>query len=128
MRWGARAGLLYATFLSAFVLIAYLTTGGQSIASVGLSLPVVLLFYAAAGLLGGVVLGLCRPLLRAIGGAMLSGFLVLLPAAAMIVLLLRPEWSIQRMATGTVLFAACAGPLWAAGMFYGARLSDRWLR
>ena len=65
VRWGARAGLLYAAFLSAFVLIAYLITGGQSIASVGLSLPVVLLFYAAAGLLGGVVLGLCRPLLRA---------------------------------------------------------------
>lgn len=46
-----------------------------------MSVRQVIWFYLAAGLLGGTIVGLLRPLLRYKEGAMVAGFLAAIPAA-----------------------------------------------
>ena len=80
-RWlfGFKIGLMFVTIPSLWVIVADVVTNGRTLASVGVSLPVVLLVYFFAAFAGGIVFALVGPLFRSRLGFGLGGFLITLP-------------------------------------------------
>jgi hypothetical protein len=75
IRWGVGWGIGFAALYAGFALVQYALTEGQALANKGLSLAAVVGAYAVAGVLGGAVLGVLRPLGRSRGGSILLGFI-----------------------------------------------------
>jgi hypothetical protein len=81
VRWGLALGVTTALVLSAW---AFLVTGlpdDRALAALEVSLAQVIGVYCLSGVIGGAMLGVCRPLLRNFGGRVVVGFLVFVPVA-----------------------------------------------
>ena len=113
--------MAFAAAFCALVLVQAVAQGGLVIRGVQLSLLEVLLAYLLAGTGAGILVGLCRPLLGTMVGAMLVG-----PAAGVVVYaaasLAASGW--QRV---NWWFAVGAGVLTGrvAGTYWGGREADR---
>jgi len=79
--WGAGWGLFTGVIYSAFGMGVLLLRGGGSSARDEVSAPVLILFYLLAGLVGGVIVGLFRPLLKHRAWSTATGVIALLPAS-----------------------------------------------
>lgn len=77
--FGLKVGLLLATVLSAWVTIVGLALGAHAFERIGLSWVQIVSLYYVALPLGGAASGAVEPLRRYAWGAMLQGFLLVLP-------------------------------------------------
>jgi len=115
--WGIRALAWYALAAWLIAVVAFAIDGtrvsGQRMPNLG----EVALFYAAAAIGGGIVLGLCRPIVRTSLGKGVAGFLTALPIA-FVVIFLNPfgeRVEVDGFSIGlTIFFAALFGPASAA--------------
>lgn len=76
LRWGLGWGLAMATVYSAWALVVVGMRGGAPAAKPGISVGQVVGGYCAGAVLGGLLLGACRPLTRSREGAKVVGALV----------------------------------------------------
>jgi hypothetical protein len=125
VRWGLAHGLLLAAFIAVVVVALHVVSGGRNTASVELSLPVALAFYGFAGAVGGVMLGLCRPILTYWYGALLAGFLITLPSVLALGWLWHPHWPLTKTLVGGTLISLVAGPFWAGCLWIAIRNEGR---
>lgn len=85
-RWGARTGLIFGTLYSLYALLLYAIRGDRPFAENGTTLARAIAAYYAGGLVGGVVLGVLRPIAITLGGAIVIGvvaFLAIMAGAGM---------------------------------------------
>lgn len=80
LRIGVKVGLLFAAACSLLATTGYFVAGRAAfVAKAMTSLPVVLLYYGIGGLLGGVIIGLLRPLRSTALGSFMIGTLSSVP-------------------------------------------------
>lgn len=79
MGLGLLLGLAVATGLSVYVVVAYLVTDGDILSGYGVSLLTVIATYYLGGMVGGLIVGLLSPFYRTWYGAMLLGWLAVIP-------------------------------------------------
>jgi hypothetical protein len=72
MRWGAR----FAVVFGGFAALLFILDGPRSFREYGTSLQRVLAVYAVSGVVGGLILGLAKPILRYPAGSAVTGLLV----------------------------------------------------
>ena len=108
---GLRLGLYLATLWSAVALFGYVVSGGRNLEKVGVSLPAAVVGYVAVGLLCGSLWGVCRPLARWWWGAALLGFIVGMPASAILLSLVAPLWQWVDILKLSVIMAVIFGPV-----------------
>jgi len=109
---GLKYGGYLAVVSSAAGVLAYVVSAGRAFDRLGISLSVGLGGYALAGLMSGVVWGLGRPVGRSWWGAALLGFLVAIPAAAVLAsVVMPPGYGWRDAAAVALLVAVVAGPL-----------------
>lgn len=125
LRWGAGLGLVFAGILTTAVVAVDVLSSGRSTSSVGLSIVAIGLLYFVGGLLGGLILGLCRRLVRTLGGTLITGVLVLLPFNAVLMLSIVHPWTITNVVGMTLIASVVAGPVWAGGMFALIRWQEK---
>ena len=106
--WGLAWGCGYAVFFSVIALLIYLFGASTPFQANRTTLPVVLLAYLTGGLIGGVLVGLLRPLNRWKRGAALMG-LVGASAAYSAIGIAASGWFWQWNPED--IFAAVAAPL-----------------
>lgn len=80
VRWGLMWGTYLAFALSLYAAAAYALVGPDAAAKEQIGLEGVVSVYVAGGMLGGVIIGVCRPLLRWRLGATMGGALAAIPA------------------------------------------------
>lgn len=73
LRWGIRWGLLFAAALSSWAALLFAIRGFQEFRKLEVTMPRVIAFYLVSGSVAGVILGLCRPLLKWRSGAGVVG-------------------------------------------------------
>lgn len=78
LRAGSVTGLAIALVYSGYVLVLDVLSGGRAFADVGVGVRVIVPFYVAGGLAGGLVYGLLKPLTRSRVGAGFVGFVIAL--------------------------------------------------
>lgn len=77
--WGLATGLAMATLCSIAALGVYIRRGAAPFDRYGITLATALGAYWAGGAMGGVLLGLLRPLTRSKAGAVFAGIIVAIP-------------------------------------------------
>ncbi len=82
LRWGLRLGLIMATCFSVAVVIARVVIGPGALQRFGISWAAIIAVYYVALSLGGLAFGALLPLKRHPLGAMVLGFLLVLPMYA----------------------------------------------
>jgi hypothetical protein len=94
IRTGVREGLIYAAMFALVALSALLVRGPQVLSTYGLTPIELLAFYLLGGTSAGAIAGLLLPLTRHPVGAIVVGFLAMLPTCFAGVLLVFPpiEW------------------------------------
>lgn len=73
LRWGIRWGLLFAAILGSWAVIVFAIRGFKEFAKLEVTISAVIGFYFVSGSVAGVILGLCRPLLKWRSGAGVVG-------------------------------------------------------
>jgi hypothetical protein len=76
LRWGIKWGLSAALFFSICVTIVRLASGTQPFDEVGVSYGATVMAYVLLGAVGGCMLGVLRPLVARLWGAVLTGWLL----------------------------------------------------
>ncbi|MFN2398928.1 MAG: hypothetical protein ABR543_09875 [Gemmatimonadaceae bacterium] len=79
IRWGIILGLFFAVYYSAIAIAIYLLLGPSAFDRNGITLLGAIMAYFTAGVVGGIVVGLFRPLVRSLLGRMAAGILVAVP-------------------------------------------------
>lgn len=79
LRWGLGWGLSYAVIYSLFAGGLNLLSGGTNAEAYDLSIWAIIGTYCAIGVIGGALLGILRPLLTSVWGAMLVGVTIAFP-------------------------------------------------
>lgn len=87
VKWGLIYGIGLAAIYAAYVIVLFLFAGSEPFDELEVSLPAVLGAYFFGGLLGGVVLGLLRPLAKTLLAYMAVGMVVALPVVFGLVLI-----------------------------------------
>jgi hypothetical protein len=111
--WGASWGLAFATGIALLVGATALIGGSTVLGKYGLTAGSMLGMYFLAGLAGGLVVGLMRPLTASWLGAAVVGLCASIPAAGIIGAFLYgypADWQRHEI-IGTALAAAAGGPL-----------------
>jgi hypothetical protein len=76
LRWGLKWGLLFAAIVALWPLALLVIGAVTTFRANGVTFVAVLGLYLSSGVLGGALLGLCRPMLRSQIGAAVVGVLV----------------------------------------------------
>lgn len=76
VRWGLKWGMSAAFFFSAWVGLVRAASGTEPFDEIGLALESVIAAYVAFGVVGGVILGLLRPLMKSQLGSALVGWII----------------------------------------------------
>jgi hypothetical protein len=79
LRWGLGWGLAYAILYSLVAIGLNLLSGGATAEAYELSIWAIIGTYFATGIMGGILVGLLRPLLTSVWGAMLVGVMIAFP-------------------------------------------------
>ena len=111
LRWGIGWGLGFATIYSLFVSAMYLLQGPAYVARYGVTLVSIIAAYLFAGLCGGALLGLLRPITRSRVGAALVGIVACGPASLGFLVAMRGgprHWDVD-MVMSSVLTAVLLG-------------------
>lgn len=91
--WGVRWGLQFAVVLVVWVLIVFLIGGSAAFAKYDTTLGKTIGVYLGGGALAGLIVGLCRPLLRNQIAAGIVGVFAAIPVIIMVDLTLHPgKW------------------------------------
>jgi hypothetical protein len=106
---GVLCGLAAATCFSAWVLLLVLLRGSPRFEKYGMSAWQIVAAYYAAGLLGGVVLGLFWPLTRTSWGAVALGSIIGVIAYAVIGMSMHGAFSWQSLHDGMILGVPIGG-------------------
>ncbi|MGH7627288.1 MAG: hypothetical protein ACREOJ_18475, partial [Gemmatimonadaceae bacterium] len=79
VKWGEAWGLWFAAVLSAFVVIKAFILGSPQ--DLGISLPAIVFFYFASGIVGGLLMAVLRPIATTMLGWTIAVIIVMLPIA-----------------------------------------------
>src|SRR6266576_312075 len=88
---GLRWGFVYAAACSAVALASILIRGPGVLRPYHVGVLGVIALYFASGIVGGSVFGLLMPIGQTLGGAALLGWLVMIPVAALISIVVAPD-------------------------------------
>lgn len=123
VRWGMGYGIFMAGFYSVIAVVSLLIHGVAPLSQFSTALGSAVLFYFASGVLGGVILGILRPLTQNVFGAMLAAIPIALVAltGAWVVAEGSPlYWNRDRWKE-VVFFALIVGPFFGAVRWYSVR-------
>lgn len=113
LEWGLWYGVAMACAYSAIAILLFVVRGPRAFVHNGVSLASTIAVYAIGGILGGLILGLLRPLTRYLFGVLLAAIAVSAPLFGGILVATRGvpwEWSQKTWITFTI--ATCVfGPL-----------------
>lgn len=115
MLWGVRNGLYYALGFSAWVVIVRVVSGPVPFTQLHSSLAQTVLLYFGGGIGGGVVVGLCRPLIRNEIAAAVVGVVAAVPVCVGLKYVVEPgPWGVTGIIIVTALpvfYGAIGGPI-----------------
>lgn len=109
--WGLRWGIVFAAGFSFFALVLIAVTSGEILEEQNLSVGFVLLWYWVAGVVGGTLLGLLRPLTKRRLGSTLCGSIIMLVVGLLTARMLGGAWWGENGVAGLI------------GMLFGTTLS-----
>lgn len=112
LKWGVGYGLIFAVLFSLIVIVQYLLAGPGVAASRGIPVVAAIGAYFGGGIIGGVLLGLLRPLTRWRLGSAVVGIITCLPLSVAFALAFegRPSnWSVEMVAAGIIVAVLIGG-------------------
>jgi hypothetical protein len=125
--WGLIYGCIAALVLSVFACILAIRPGTRAFEEAGVTLGQVLIIYTLGGLAGGIILGVCRPLLPKLLGRLVTGFLVVFPAVMLIEWMTEPR-PLADLIKNAAIIATFLGPMYAVGWQLYEKYLDKYFR
>ena len=110
LSWGFLCGSVVAALLSLFIIV--FRGDGTALKEVGLTLPQALAIYWGGALLGGLILGACRPILDRLFGKVIAGVLGIFPMAVLYQWTTTPAPLWELLGTSAAI-ATFIGPIYA---------------